>query len=944
MNNSDRLLQIRRACLIGVSVVSGMIGGINPLQAQGKIAIEGIVVDSTVLHGRLENGLTYYIKNNKDHSGSVCYSLIIKAGSLDEDDSQKGLAHFNEHLSFDGTPAFPNGLLDGSFIQGIDKKKYFANALTTQSETIYSLMLPDTRESLVDTALILFKEWLYCDFDNEENIKKQSDIIAKEWLGFQDVSERGRRIWYPVFYNNSKWAYRPSIGDLDVIRKADRKEIVRFRNEWYRSDLSAVVVVGDVDENETLRKISELFSVTPNHKVQREKQDFSVPDNEKRKSVVVSDKDQEFSFLSFYNRVKTPDLATKDGVKRSLIYSMMNRMLIGRLTDAREENNGIVSYMGANTYFLMKPDWVFAPNASVVNGKMREAVAVVVREQERIARHGFSETEYKPVKEALMKGYSSINPSAGPEDNKVWGKSLEDHFLLNIPYSKGADRSSVFASVLKDITLADINAMHAELWDERNSCLVMAVPEKDYATAPDENEVNNIVREVKSENLEAYRPCDTTLPLFENASFGEGGAIKKKIKLSDLPVYKYVLSNGAEVVFYEDTTKHGPIQFEAVSKGGKSLLKKELRSVADLACELMNEGPVGRYSLNQFQRYLEHSSMSMNLAISDETESVRGSVSPEAFESLMQRINYLFQGNGFSDTRYQSLLKGKKDRYLSLMTSTDNLFDSFISSKLRGEELSGIQTEDVTLSLLDGIIKERFASKSDFTFYFTGGIGDVDFENLIARYLGEGKKMKREKPKSELATQITGDQQFDFKMGSDLRAQMKCVVGAPYAINMDNITLLQAINPIINQRLFAHVREELRLVYDIQSELKLKSSPFARADFEVSFQCEPGDTERISKAIRYVFKEFVEKGPSSGELENVRKSMLQAKNYYMNDDGFRLGCIRSHDQNLKNDYAKQINNISFIEKMTAENLQEMLKSLMDHKKALNASFVLNPAI
>lgn len=170
----------------------------------GAVNNEVVKKDSSVLTGKLDNGLTYYIRNNNDQTGQVCYSLILKAGSIDEDDTQSGLAHFNEHLSFDGTPHFKEGLLDGSFIENLDKKKFFINALTTQTETVYSLMLPDTRSTLCDTALILFKDWLYEDFDSEENIKKQSDIIAKEWLEFQDVSERSRAHWYPTFYNDTK--------------------------------------------------------------------------------------------------------------------------------------------------------------------------------------------------------------------------------------------------------------------------------------------------------------------------------------------------------------------------------------------------------------------------------------------------------------------------------------------------------------------------------------------------------------------------------------------------------------------------------------------------------------------------------------------------------------------------------------------------------------------
>lgn len=907
--------------------------------ASGLSPQKALTNDSTVVYGKLDNGLTYYVKNNKDNSNQITYSLLLKAGSIDEDSSQRGLAHFNEHLSFQGTPSFKSGILDGSFIPGIDPKKYYTNALTTQTETVYTLILPDIRETLSDTAVVLLKEWLYADFDNAEAIKKESRIIAKEWLNFQDVSERGRKKWYPVFYNGSKWAYSQSIGELDIINKADKNEIVRYRNEWYRPEFAAISIVGDVDPAQMVAKLKEQFSVYPQNKIKRNKEQVLIPDQLKRKSVTYTDKDQQFSFFSIYNRRATPDLYTVDGIKLSLEYSIMNMMMSGRMFDIQESNNDIVSYLGATSYYLMKPDWIFSPNASVVNGKMREALKLVAGEQERIVQHGFLDSEFNKAKDALKKRYEQIAQSGFSKSNNDWTKAFENHFLLNTPYSLAANEAKAFLPVLETITLKDMNAFHAGLWAEKNSTVVIAVPESDFASAPGEEEVLRILAEAKNEKLEPYKEVDLSKPLFDITEFSESGSVKKKESFCSLPVCKYKLSNDAEIVFYNDTTKKGEILFEAVSQGGKSLLSPEQAAIADLACEIVNEGPVGNYSYNHFQRYLGNASMRMNISISNESEGIKGSVSTDVFEQLMQRIYMLFYHSDLPAEKYQSLLDGKKDRYFALKNMNDTQFASFVEGSLTKSNPVAQQT-DVSLDAIRQLLHERFSSPSDFTFYFTGALQDVDFEKLTAGYLGGGKKMKRERYSQKYLTQLKGDSEFVFRKGTDERAVVQHMIGAPYKMNMNNITVLQAINPMINQRLHQKIREELHLVYDIRSDLKLRATPEARADFEISFNCNPGDVSRIAKEVHAVFAEFAAKGPDEAELANIKGQMLASKRYFESDNGFRLGCIRSHDQNLKNDYKMQINNLSFIEAMTGAQIQQMLSQILNSKDGMNTVFSL----
>ena len=892
---------------------------------------------SEILTGKLNNGLTYYIKNNKDVSERVIYSLIIKSGSLNEDESQRGLAHFNEHLSFEGTSTFPTNLIDGAFIPNLDKQKFYINAVTSQTETIYSLYLQDNREMLADTALTLFRDWIYDDFSSKESIAKQGGIIAKEWLDFQNLSEELRQGWFPTYYNNTKWAFRAPIGLIDIINKADVEDITRYRKEWYRADISAIIVVGDIKPTAILKKLEQLFKEPDYNKTNKCSEVINIPDKFKREYLVLTNPKQTMSFISFYNRVENPNLNTPEGIKSSIMYGMINTMMSQRLNDAKNKNSQVVSSLSAAMFNFIKPDWIYSPNAIFTNGKLSEAMSVIIREQERIAQNGFLESEYKSALNSVLAQYKYLQQNGKMQSNAEWSSEFESNFLNNTPYMLPAERANLYLPIIESITLEDMNTLHSKIWSEKNSLAVVVVPEKDYATAPKQEELAKIAQEVKNEKLEPYKEIEITNPLFGDTKFNNSGEILSKERISELPVYKYKLSNGAEVVYYKDSTKSGSIVMEAVSKGGKSLMLNGSDKYVELACKLVNEGPVGEYSLFNFQRLFTGSSMTISIA--NDTESIKGDATTEQFETLLQRIYYLFNNFNMSENRYLAQFNNNKEGYLSAGADVNRELNSLANSKLYASNPSKI-TLDPSLDLMESIIKERFSTLSDFTFYFTGALDEVELDSLITKYLSGGKKIKREKWSNRYEVKLKGEQSFVFNEGEGSKVMAKYIVGAPCVLDMNNISLLQATNAIVQQRLFAKIREELHLVYNISSSLKLSISPNMRADFEIIFNSEVGDVESICNEINRVFEEVVANGVSQEEISNITKMMAISKRHFESDNSFRLGCIRSHDQYLNNDYTQQINNIKYIETINSDSLQNLLGKLLRSKKYLKASFAL----
>ncbi|MGL5562237.1 MAG: insulinase family protein, partial [Tannerellaceae bacterium] len=276
--------------------------------------------------------------------------------------------------------------------------------------------------------------------------------------------------------------------------------------------------------------------------------------------------------------------------------------------------------------------------------------------------------------------------------------------------------------------------------------------------------------------------------------------------------------------------------------------------------------------------------------------------------------------------------------------NTTSLYGRFVKSTRSGlaqpMELSLADIDAMELSALEAILKDRFNNLSDFTFYFTGAVDEVDFEQLVTQYLGGGKTTKRENWKANKTNLLKGDHTFVLEAGSDPKAMVTYVIGAPFEMNMNNTTLLQAMSPVITKKLFQRIREELHLVYDIRMDLKFQAVPFARADYEITFQCEPKDADLICSEINKIFAGIITEGPAEEELEGIRAMMLNSKKMYGSDNAFRLGLIRSHDQYYKNDYAQQLSNIEFIEKMTEADLKIMLSQLFNNKDGVKAAFIM----
>ena len=898
-----------------------------------------LVRDSSILTGQLKNGFTYYIKSNVHGANKIHYSLILKAGAMDEDDSQRGLAHFNEHISFDGTPSFPHNIVDGAFIKNIDRNDLYINAFTTSTETVYSLAFPDDRKTLQDTAISLMSEWLMSDFDSDESIEKQKHIIAKEWLEFQNASERMRLKWHPALFNDVKWGYRRSIGEIDIINKASKEEIVRFRKDWYRPDLAAISIVGNFDKDEMFKKVELYFLKHQNTKSNRAKEEVIIPRTETRNVIVTSDKDEKFSYMSMYNRRPNPNLSTKDGVKRLLSYNIINRIASERYMDCQEKNSDVVIYIGGTISSILQPDNLYSPYVSFTKGQVVKALEILAREQERMVQHGYLDEEFNAAIKMSHDQYSRALEGGGSKSPQQWVKAIEQDFLNSSLAMTPQEEAKVYLPILETITKEDIEHLQQDLWAEYNSLLLITVPQEDLSTVPSKEKILEIMTQMKNEKHAAYQKTVLNEEAFTINHLGKSGELKRKEKVEEeLPIYKMTLSNGVKIVYYEDSTKNDMIYFEAVSKGGKFSQNSRNKKLADLTCDIINNGPIGIYTKPQFSRYLGQDNMNMDLSIKDGTENIKGRVSSSSLELLLKRLYLLF--NEFDVDEYQGIFTQRLSFFNASYISNNSYYSRFIDNKRSElENVDNTVLKDAELVEVKEVMDRHFGKMSDFTFYFTGALSKIEFESLVLKYLGTGKKQKAERESELSINTLSGEHHFILKKGTDPRANVTYTIGAPLAMDLNNTSILHMVVFILNKHIYEHIREKLHLVYSSNTELKVQMFGGERADIITTFQCDPKDSKTIYSEINKIVEKFIENGFDSKEVELVRGMVIHSKKTYASNDNFRLGAIRGHDQYYNNDYTQYLNNISFIENITLEDLQKALSQIYNNPKSLKAGFV-----
>lgn len=909
-----------------------------------------VPIDPKVRYGKLDNGLTYYIRANNLPKERAEFYIAQNVGAILENDDQNGLAHFLEHMCFNGTKNFPDKLII-NYLESIGVKfGTNINAYTSLDETVYNLSdVPTVRESIVDSALLVLHDWSGFVSLLDEEIDSERGVILEEW---RTGAGADRRMWKEsniLKYPGSQYAKRDVIGDTAVIKHFSYQTLRDYYHKWYRPDQQAVLVVGDIDVDKVEAKIKAIFADIPKKENPAERIVYPILDNDEPIVVMVKDKEARMTRIELeYKHDKMPAEIKKsiNGYVVDVANNLISTMLGNRFDEITQQADA--PFVGGYAMYgeLVKSKDAFQMLVVPNEGREMEGLKALLLEAEKVKRYGFTNSELERAKTDYLK---TMEKAYNERDNQKNGNLVREYvrnFTSNevIPGIEWEYQTAQM--ILPKLTAEMINQMAKMYITEKNLIVSFMAPEKESVKLPTKAEVLNAIAESKTAELTAKAEEDMNKPLIEKAP--KAGKLKKTSSNAKLGTTEWILSNGMKVIFKTTKFKSDEILMSAFSEGGLSKVQKiEDLPSASLATTIIANNGLGNYNQIELSKLLTGKIAKVTAQINAYDEGFEGSSSVKDFETMLQLIYLNFTAPRKDDNSYKALMNMLKATLANSATDPRKAFSDSVNVVISGHSPRNVI---VNLEMLDKIsqdiayevFKQRFAAPSDFTFVFTGNIdpSSPEVKDYILTYLG-GLKSKRvtekytdnniRKPKGMVKNYF--DKTMEIKKASNL---ILYTASMPY--NITSRTTLTAIGSILSMRYLESIREKEGGSYGVGVRGSMSDIPVSEAVLLMQFDTDPDKQAKLMGIIHSEVNEIVANGPKPEDLQKVKENMLKKYSEDIAENSWWKSAIVRYYQdniNLVDDYKPSI------EALNAQSIQQTLKQIVDQGNIIEV--VMKPA-
>jgi zinc protease len=911
---------------------------ILPLHAQYS---EPIPMDPDLRYGILDNGLTYYIKHNDVVKDRADFYIVQNVGAILEEDNQDGLAHFLEHMAFNGTKNFPGKDLI-NYLETIGVKfGNNINAYTSLDETVYNLTsVPTYRKGIVDTALLILHDWSGFISLEDEEIDKERGVIREEW---RTRANADRRLWtrsLPLLYENSQYAKRDIIGDTAVINNFEYKTLRDFYHKWYRPDLQAIIVVGDVNTDYVEQIIKTLFADIPKRENPDPRPIYPLQDNEEPIVVILTDPeakitririDYRHSPLSDRMKASLPGYITMLG--NSLIINMIN----ARLNEIAQHPDASFAAGFSAYQELVKSKDAFILMALPHEGKEKEALQTLLEEAEKIKRYGFTQTELDRAKADLLSSYEK----AYNERNKTKNDSYVGEYIGNYldfePIPGIEWEYKTVQEVVPWMPLKEINVLAGKFTGEKNQTVLITGPDKNSLNFPTKENVLMAVERVKKAEIAPYEDKVPDKPLVANIP--KKGKIKSEKKNNDLGVTEWILSNGVKVILKETDFKQDEILLYAYREGGMSTVNsiEDLPSGALSASIVMNNG-VGEFSQIELNKLMAGKIATVTPSIAGYEENFSGNSSVKDFETLMQLVYLYFSSVRKDDNAYSSLINQYRTLLANSSLDPNNAFRDSIQVTItnhnpRTRPFDMQQLEKVNQEKALNIFKDRFNNPGNFTFFLIGNIDVEQLKPLVLTYLGSiPQKGKKEKWIDRGIRKPEGIVKniFSKELAVD-KASNYIVYSGHMKYNLANRLTAGIIRDILNIRFFESLREEEGGTYGVRVQTGISKIPLNELSLQMSFDTDPELQGKLLGLIHGEIEKIILHGPKNEDLQKVKENMRNNFNENQRENRWWLNAMISYYKDAENIPGEYLR---ILDEITGETVKNTLKQLIDQQNII----------
>jgi zinc protease len=886
-------------------------------------------VNQDVRIGKLSNGLTYYIQKNKLPEKRVELRLAINAGSILEDDDQQGLAHFTEHMAFNGSKHFEkNGLV--SYLQSVGVKfGVNLNAYTSFDETVYRILVPTEKPQVVDSAFFVLEDWAHnLSFDPQE-IEKERGVILSEWRIGLGAAQRFREIYYPVLFWGSQYGKRMPIGKQEVIENFKPERLISFYKEWYRPDLMAVIVVGDIDVDQYEAIIKKHFEGIPAAKNVRPRTMFPVPDYKGTLYSVSTDKEATQTNVYIYMKTtRKEDRQLNDYrefVKDKIYYFMVNQRM-GELSRSAKPPFDYAK-SGFEPYARTKD--AFSVSMRVKDNGVEEGLTAAMTVLERAKRFGFTDSELERAKKSITLMYDKAVAEKDKTSSDEVASELIRNFLAKEAIPGIAFEANFAKAQLPGISLDEMNKFDDDFLVDSNRVVIVTGPDKVGVTIPTEQRLREIMASVEKLDLKPY--VDNSKKFEWPGKQPMSGSIVKQSL--DAGLTKLTLSNGVNVWLKPTDFKNNEVYMVAISPGGHSLVADSDYYSAVYASSLIGESGIANLNKNDMVKAFTGKTVSVKPFLNSTTEGITSDGSPKDLDVLFQ-LTYLY----FTQTKIDSaatalFIEKTKESMQSLKINPARVFSNEVIKLMTGNHPRGggipsdADLDKINWKRSESILHERFANAADFKFIIVGAFDPESIKPYLEKYIASLPSSNvREKAKDLSIRPPKGLATKEVFKGKDQKCTVQMTYTGAIPVSLENNYLLKSMNDALTIKLTETLREKMSGTYSVRSRGSLNKVPYTNYVETISFQCTPGMADTLIKAAQKEIEKIRTFGVEPADLNKVKLAQKNQCDLNLKDNAFWT-------QELTNDLM-ELNKIPtpadysrLIEKLTSVQIQKMAKKV-----------------
>ena len=913
-----------------------IVGSAVMASAQQQPQMPPIPTDPNVRIGKLANGLTYYIRHNELPENRADFYIAQKVGSILEEENQRGLAHFLEHMCFNGTTHFPGkGIINWLETIGVRFGENL-NAYTSIDETVYNINnVPVIRDGIVDSCLLILHDWANDLTLDPKEIDNERGVIHEEWRTGQGAMMRMYEQALPKAFEGSKYGHRLPIGTIEVIDNFPYQALRDYYEKWYRPDQQGIIVVGDIDVDKVEAKIKELFSPIEMPANAAERVYEQVPDNKEPIVTIAKDKEQPVTMIYLWHKhPATPNEAKGNMgyLVQNYLFTMIESMLNARLEELKQsaEPPFIDAGSGNNDFLLAKTVEAFVGIAISKDDGIPTALAAIAREIERARKFGFTASEYARAKADYLRMLESAYNERDKMKNNQYVQEYVRHFIDNEPIPGIEMEYTVMNQLAPNIPIKAINSILPQLIKDENIVINIFGPDKEGMVYPTEAEILDILNKTKAEEITAYVDKVSDEPLMK-----ETPKAGKIVKTEEGPYGStaLTLSNGVRVVLKSTDFKADEIRMRAFSPGGTSVFGtkeaiqlKMLNSVASL-------GGLGNFSNVDLEKVLAGKKATIGATISGLSEGLNGSCSPKDLETLLQLVYLSFTAPRMDDAAFQSFKQRTKasleNQEADPMTAlTDTLQKEMYGNHPLAGRVKAEMIDQIDYNRIMEMYKDRFKEAGDFTFLFVGNINLEEAKPLIETYLGGLPTINRKENYQDVKMDIRKGAHknlFEKQMETP-KATVLNIISGNCEYNLKNDLLMTMLSQTMSMVYLETVREKEGASYGVSAFGQLSRGVKDEAIFQIYFDTDPAKREKMEQIVMSELQKVAQEGPRPEHLAKVKEFLLKKHIENAKENGYWLGQLNNYywyNTDMNTDYEKLVNELS------VEDVKKFTKALLD---------------